>query len=410
MTSAIAETAVNGSHITTNRSKMRAIVIAEHEPAAAEMRRVLSERGPEYEPIDIAPLASAVKAAARAEYALAILVLPAQPQAALAVLPDLRAATTATVFVVGPTSDAKLVLRVLRQGADEYLDQADLATELQVALTKVKSPPSAEKGNGYVVGVMAASGGTGASTLCANLGVIWASLRAQSALIDMRRGEADLEVMLDLRPEYRLAELCRNVRRLDQNMFKQSLVRHASGVHLLGAPISLQDNRDVTPQGVRQVIGLARSLFPYVAIDLERDLDETQLAAVNETDLILLMLRLDIASLRGARRMLEALWKAGVAEERVRVVAGRFGQPKELPLSKVEQALGLSIPFKIPDAPADVNAAVNKGVPVVLDRPRSRVAKSFAKLATAIKEIHAPQKTNGRGTLAGLFRRSAGEH
>jgi pilus assembly protein CpaE len=410
MTSLLAEMTVNGSHTTKERLEMRALIIAEHEPAAAEMRQVLSERGREYEPIDIAPLASAVKAASRAEYALAILVLPAQPQTALSVLTDLRAATTATVFVVGPTSDAKFVLRVLRQGADEYLDQADIATELQTALTKVKAPPAADKGGGYVVGVMAASGGTGASTLCANLAVLWANWQDQAALIDMRRGEADLEVLLDLRPEYRLAELCRNVRRLDQNMFRQSLVRHSSGVHLLAAPINLQDRNDVTPQGVRHVLGLARSTFPYVAVDLERDLDEAQLAAVHETDLILLMLRLDIASLRGARRMLDVLWQAGVPEDRVRVVASRFGQAKELPLNKVEQALGVSIPFRVPDAPADVNAAVNKGVPVVLDRPRSSVSKSFAKIATAIKEMHAPQRTNGRGTLAGLFRRSLSDH
>jgi pilus assembly protein CpaE len=410
MTSLLAEMPVNGSHTTKERLEMRALIIAEHEPAAAEMRRVLSERGRAYEPIDIAPLASAVKGASRAEYALAVLILPAQPQSALSVLADLRAATTATIFVVGPTSDAKFVLRVLRQGADEYLDQADIASELQTALTKVKALPVADKGDGFVVGVMAASGGTGASTLCANLGVLWANWQAQSALIDMRRGEADLEVLLDLRPEYRLAELCRNVRRLDQNMFRQSLVRHSSGVHLLAAPINFQDRNDVTPQGVRQVLGLARSAFPYIAVDLERDLDETQLAVVNEADLILMMLRLDIASLRGARRMLDALWKAGVSEERVRIVAGRYGQPKELPLNKVEQALGFSIPFRIPDAPADVNAAVNKGVPVVLDRPRSRVSKSFVKLATAIKDIHAPQRTNGRGTLASLFRRSVSEH
>jgi pilus assembly protein CpaE len=410
MTSLIAEKPMNGSHTKRERVEMRAIIIAEHEPAAAELRRVLSERGPEYEPIDITPMASAVKAMSRAEYTLVILILPAQPHNALTILTDLRAATTATVFVVGPTSDAKFVLRVLRQGADEYLDQADIANELQAALIKVKAPAAAEKGTGFVVSVIAASGGTGASTLCANLGVLWATWQAQAALIDMRRGEADLEVLLDLRPEYRLAELCRNVRRLDQNMFRQSLVRHSSGVHLLAAPINFHDRHDVTPQGVRQVIGLARSIFPYVAVDLERDLDEAQLAAVNETDLILLMLRLDIASLRGARRVLDSLWKAGVAEDRVRIVAGRFGQAKELPLNKVEQALGLSIPFKIPDAPADVNAAVNKGVPVVLDRPRSRVSKSFVNLATAIKDTHAPQRTNGRGTLASLFRRSVSEH
>src|SRR5207244_4417935 len=103
------------------------------------------------------------------------------------------------------------------------------------------------------------------------------------------------------------------------------------------------------------------------------------------------------------RRILDALARAGIADERVHVVAGRYGQAKELPLKKVEHALGVPIPYQIPDAPADVNLAVNKGVPVVLERPRAKVSRSFAKLATAIKEIHAAHHRNGHGKIAAIF-------
>jgi pilus assembly protein CpaE len=409
MTSLLAEDSVIEQRAEKEQSPMRAIIIGEQEAVTGDIRQILLEQGEEYDPIDTASLAMAANAVARDDYRLVIVVLPPQADTALTALYELRGATAAALFVVGPTSDAKFVLRVLRQGADEYLDQADLRAELKAGLAAVKSQPAAAQGDGRIVSVMAASGGTGASTLCANLAVLWATWHSQSGLVDLRRGEADLEVLLDLHPAYRLGELCRSARRLDENMFRQSLARHASGVHLVAAPIEAADRADVTPQGVRRVLGLARSLFSFVAVDLESDLDENQLAAVNESDLILLMLRLDIASLRGARRMLDALWKAGVAEDHVRIVAGRYGQARELPLKKVEQALGFPIPFQIPDAPAEVNAAVNKGVPVVLDRPRARVSKSFIKLATAIQEMYAAHEANGRGGLGGLFRRGAAD-
>ena len=42
----------------------------------------------------------------------------------------------ASVLAVGPASDPKLVLRALRGGIDDYLDEAELDDELKVALRR----------------------------------------------------------------------------------------------------------------------------------------------------------------------------------------------------------------------------------------------------------------------------------
>ena len=180
-------------------------------------------------------------------------------------------------------------------------------------------------------------------------------------------------------------------------MLEKSLVRHASGVRLLAAPNAMDDVAAVTPQGVRLVLAVAHSMFPYVVVDLDRVLRPEQLAAVAQVDMLLLLMRLEIASLRAARRLLDALKKAGVADKRVRIVASRFGQAKELPLEKVELALGLAIAHQIPDVPADVNLANNKGVPVVLEFPRAKVSRSYLKLAAEIRGSEGPAK-NGQAT------------
>ena len=362
-----------------------------------------SNRG--YDQIDVAPLAGAVARFADADRDLTVLVLSQEAEAALLVLEGLRKTTQSSIFVVGPTHDAKFVLRVLRQGADEYLDQAELQAELASSLDSIRTEPAVTSAKGRVVGVLAAGGGAGGSTLAANLAVLLATWKGQSALIDMRLGAADQESLLDLRPEHNLAELCRNARRLDQNMFEQALVRHASGAHLLAAPNAIEDAPDVTPQAVRQVMSFARATFPYVIVDLDRALRPEQLAAVVQADVLLLVMRLEIASLRSARRLLDALRKAGFADERLKIVASRYGQAKELPLRKVEQAIGLAIAHQVPDAPADINLAGNKGVPVVLERPRSKVSKSIVKLAAAIRDFQ-HHRQNGHGKVELLFARA----
>ena len=258
-------------------------------------------------------------------------------------------------------------------GPTSTLDQAELQADLAASLDDIKatSPADATR-TGRVVGVLAAGGGAGGSTLSANLAVLLAGGSGRSVVIDLRLGAADQESLLDLKPQHNLADLCRNVRRLDRNMFEQSLARHASGAHLLSAPNAIDDVSAVTSQGVRQVLGFARASFPFVVVDLDRVLRPEQLAAVVQVDILLLPMRLEMTSLRSARRLIEALNKAGLPEERVIIVASRYGQAKELPLGKVEQALGLAIPYQIPDAPADINLASNKGVPVVLERPRAQ--------------------------------------
>jgi len=59
-----------------------------------------------------------------------------------------------------------------------------------------------------------------------------------------------LQTLLDLRPEHTLADLCRNVDRLDRNMFQQALVHHASGAHLLAPPDAFAEAADITLPGV----------------------------------------------------------------------------------------------------------------------------------------------------------------
>lgn len=383
---------------------MRALVIGDQEAIVTEVRQSLSASNRGYDRIEVATLARALDAFSGADRDLTVLILPVDPESALPVLDVLCRATQSSLFVVGPIRDAKFVLRVLRLGADEYLDQADVKAELASSLDSIKSTPGAGSAKGRVVGVLAAGGGAGGSILAANLAVLLAKWTGKAALVDMRAGASDQESLLDLKSEHNLADLCRNVRRLDQNMFEQALVRHVSGAHLLAAPSAVEEASDVTPQGVRQVLGYARASFPYVIVDLDRVLRLEQLAAVVQADILLLPMRLDIASLRSARRLIDALQQAGFAEERLRIVAGRYGQARELPLRKVVQALGLAIPHQIPDAPAEINLAGNKGVPVVLEYPRGKVAKSIAKLAAAVRDFQ-HHRHNGHGKIESLFSR-----
>jgi pilus assembly protein CpaE len=267
---------------------------------------------------------------------------------------------------------------------DDYLDESDLDAELTAAIGRWRASKAHQEEAGRVIALLAPSGGCGSSTLAANIATVLAGQHRSAALIDLKLHTGDLAALLDLKPTYTLADLCMNVARMDRALFERSLVRHSSGVSLLAPPRHFDDIARITPNGVHQALVLAKALFPYVLVDLDNSFRPEQVETLRQADLILVVIRLDFVSLRNTRRALEHLERLGISRERVRVVVNRYGQPKEVPPAKAEEALGMKVFHYVPDDPKAVNRANNNGVPVVLEAPRAAVSRSVMKLAHGV--------------------------
>jgi pilus assembly protein CpaE len=366
---------------------MRAIIVSDNEPTSGRVRQVLLADGLECGPAHLFPLAGADRAG-QALPDLVVVGLAPDPERALDVLAGLRVPATTRVLVVGPAGDSRWVLRALRAGASDFIDQEELETDLKAALGRLRSEVALQGEPGRVIAVLAPNGGSGSSTLAVNVATVLAKEHKSTLLIDLKLETGDLASLLDLKPTHTLADLCRNADRMDRVMFERSLVRHTSGVHLLAPPLALADVEHVSAEGVRRTLGLGTALFPYVVADLDHSFRDEQAQVLRQADVILLVLRLDFNSLRNCRRTLEYLAKLGVPEDRVRVVVNRYGQPKEVPAAKAEEALNAKIYHYVPEDPKAVNRANNNGVPVVLESPSAYVSKSVTKLAFGINGHH----------------------
>jgi pilus assembly protein CpaE len=277
-----------------------------------------------------------------------------------------------------------MVLRALRGTIDDYLDITELSTEMEDALARWRSSLAHKVEAGRVITLLAPSGGSGSSTLAVNLASLLAQQHKSVALIDMKLETGDLAALLNLKPTYTLADLCQNVARLDRTFFERSLTRHESGVHLLASPLRLEDVALITSEGVRQAIELARSEFSYVLVDLDHSFRPEQVEVLRRSQLILLVLRLEFASLRHVRRTLDYLDHLGIGGDRIRLIVNRYGQPKEISPAKAEEALGMKVFHLVPDDPRAINRSNNNGVPIVLEEPRASVSRSLAKLAAGV--------------------------
>jgi pilus assembly protein CpaE len=320
-----------------------------------------------------------------------VVVLSPDPERGLKVVKELRGRIGIGILAVGPATDAKLVLRALREGASEYLDQADLRTELSGVLARLDT---AEKA-GRMIAVLAPSGASGGSTIAANIAILLAQNHTGCLLLDMNLETGDLAPMLDLKPAYTLTDVCQNAARLDFNLLQGCLTPHTSGLQLLAAPAHITDAVRVTPAAINLVLPLAIRHFPFVVVDLDRPYRAEQQAVMLQADVILLVMRPDFISLRNTRRTLDFLQEFGFSRDRVQIVVNRSGQPGEIAVAQAEESLGMKILHCLPDDPKTVNRAINNGIPVVLQSPTAKISRALVELATSLERAASPvdQKT-----------------
>jgi pilus assembly protein CpaE len=369
---------------------MQAFLVTDHEALGAKVRQVLVRHGLDCPAAHLLSLDLATTHLTIARPGLVVVILSPHPERALGVLADLRAIMPATrILSVGSASDPKLIRRAYQMGATDYIDEMDLDAEMSGALSRggaadVLAPAE----GGRTIAVLGPSGGCGASMLAVNIATVLAKEYKKTLLVDLKLESGDLASLLSVQPVYTLHDLCENVSRLDRVIFERCLAQHDSGVHLLAPPKNIAKSHQVTTEGVRQALALGRNLYPYVIVDLDHSFRDEQVQTLRQADLVILVLRLDFTSLKNAHRTLEYFAELGINSERVRVVVNRFGQPKEVPSSKVEEVLGVKIFHFVPDDPKAVNHANNYGVPVVIEAPSAKVSKSVRQLAISINGKH----------------------
>jgi pilus assembly protein CpaE len=125
---------------------------------------------------------------------------------------------------------------------------------------------------------------------------------------------------------------------------------------------------------------LLKAEYEYTVLDLGHP-NAVDPQALALTDTVLLIVRLDVPSLRLSRKYVRRLADQGVGADKLRIVANRYGQSKQIGWRQAEEALGLPLLEGIPDDPATLNLAVNHGAPLVQTARRAGITRKFEKLA-----------------------------
>ena len=289
------------------------------------------------------------------------------------------------VIVVSAHTDGQLILRAMRAGAREFLNSPVQIDELVGALDRVSASGDGSKRSksGTIISVAGASGGVGTTSIGVNLACSLAQNPDRSVvLVDLDLSLGDADVFLDMIPDYTLVDVGQNVSRLDLALLRKSLTKHETGVYLLPRPISLDDVNSITPEDFKKVLGLLKASFSHLVIDLSKSYNRLDLAAIQASNLILLLTQLDLPCLRNVVRLLSSLETYDNVSDKVRIVVNRTGLDKtQISNDKAEETIGREIYFGIPNNYSVISECRNNGVPLVQSAPRSSIAQSIDELA-----------------------------
>ena len=314
---------------------------------------------------------------------LVVLSLCGNPGQGCEAIRRLRAMFKGHLLAVGEAADPKAILDPLKMGANHFVDVAELEVELHPTLHRLCQKPETADRTGDLVAVLSASGGCGASTLAANLAALVAQQQHKCALFDLKVTGGDLAGLLNLKPQFSLADVCLNASRLDQTMLLKMLAVHTSGIHLLASPPEVMDAGTVTAGGVMTALSLARAVFPETIADLQDAFHDEQVAVLRDATKILLVSRLVFTSLRKARRLVDHLSRLDVPRDRVKVIVNHYGEAGGVSLEEAEDALGEKVALAIPHDPEAMNSGNNAGVPMALVDQSGKAVRAIVELARA---------------------------
>jgi pilus assembly protein CpaE len=321
------------------------------------------------------------------------------------------------ILAVSGKGDGNSILQALRSGAKEFLTQPVVLEELLTALKRLqlnRAVSESHQGNGIVkkqetsiIAVVGSSGGVGCTSIAVNLGATLAQVPENSvALIDLDLALGDADVMLDLMADYTLADVALNIDRLDMTFLRRSLSKHSSGLSLLPHPVQMEDASLIREEHVQRVLGLLRSSYSHLILDLSKGFTATDITSLRTADIILLVAQLELSSLRNVVRMMLTLQTEDGLAEKVKVVINRVGAECDISLKKAEETIGKPIFWQIPNDPRALVESRNAGVPLLQHSPKCKAQQSIAGLAMALtggEEMAQAGNKKGTGGWRGIF-------
>lgn len=288
------------------------------------------------------------------------------------------------ILVFGVARSASDVIQIIRSGATDFIEMSgDFLQDLEDSLKRLFDSEGLTKRSGQVISVVSAVGGSGQTAVATNLSASLVANKCRSTvLVDLNLTGGDAAEQLGLTPRQTIADCPRCAEDIHAVTVSTLLESHGSGLKLIAGPSFLGDNNLLPSEAVKALVANLAQLHEFVVLDVEDAFHQEQYAALECSDLVIVVTRLDFPCLLRTKRLIEYFESRGLTN--LCVIANNYFKGTSIPETKFESAIKRRLSAVIPHEPSSVLNSINMGEPAVVEFPRSKFSQAIAKLTEAV--------------------------
>ncbi|QRM53779.1 CpaE family protein [Sinorhizobium sp. BG8] len=316
---------------------------------------------------------------------------------------------TTKVVIVGHHNDISLYRELIRNGISEYMVGPVGMAEVLGAIATIFIDPDSEP-LGKTIAFIGAKGGTGSSTIAHNCAWGISNLFSTEVILadlDLAYGTANIN--FDQDPPQGIAEAVYAPERLDEVFLDRLLTKCSEHLSLLAAPSMLDRSYDFDRSSFQPILEILQRSAPVSVLDVPHAWSEWTRVLLSEVDEIVITAVPDLANLRNAKNMVDALKKLRPNDKAPHLILNQVGVAKRPEISPDDFAGPLElqpiaiIPF---DAPLFGTAANSGRMIAEMDRkaPAAETFSQIAHVVTGRAAVKKPKKA-GLGKVLGMLGR-----
>jgi len=316
----------------------------------------------------------------------------------------------AQVVILSVQSDPSYMRRAMLAGARDFLSKPPMIDELTSAIRRAgavaheeraKQPiataaapggvavagQSAALGQGKIIVIYSPKGGSGRTSIAVNLALALQSEQTPTALVDLNLQFGDAAVFLNEQGKNTILDLTVRADELDADIVREVMVKHAaSGLNILAAPPRPEMADAITADQVGKLLKYLRHVYSYIVVDTASYLTEPILTALEAADITVLVTTQDIPSIKSCNLFLTLADQIKLRRDSILFIMNRYDKRIGISPEKVGESLHHPIPLSIPLDDRLNIAAINRGIPFLVDNKTHPISKVIYSLADLIKD------------------------
>lgn len=295
------------------------------------------------------------------------------------------------VLALSDNPSVDLIIQIMRAGAIEFVPIPIIKNELFEAINKIITQfeePKPQLNKCKIISVFSNKGGIGKTSIATNLALELSKLTKENvALIDLNFQMGDITTFLDLKPSFNISYMLENIDKINETFLLSTLEKYKnSSLYVLADPPYFKQADNIHPKQIAKLFNTLKDTFSYIVIDAEASFDGKNIAALDNSDIILLVTVANLPALRNTQRCLELFDKLGYDKDKTKIIVNRYMENDEIKEADIEKVLSKQIFWKIPNNYFAIMSAINKGVPVSILNSSTNVAQSYKALAQHISD------------------------